>query len=454
MSTITSRNPYTAEINATFETLSNEQLDMAIDKAYQAYLSRKDVPKSEKKVLFLKLADVLEQDIEYHARKETLEMGRIYHVALADMKKTINLIRWFANNFERILADEVVDAEGLRWHIQYDPIGVIYGIAPWNFPYNQLLRAAVPNILAGNTQLYKHASNVPVCGVAIQELFDKAWFPAGVYTNIIISSSQSEQIIAHPAVRGVNLTGGERAGSIIWSLAGKYLKPCVLELGGNDPFILLDHTDTDHMVAEAIAARISNAGQRCNSSKRFIILEQYYESFCTKMAEQMSQLIVGDPMDASTQLWPLATPGQIEEVHGQVTQTIAQGARCLTGGMILDIERNLYAPTVLADVTPGMVSYDQEVFGPVASIIKAKDIADAIAIANNNELWLSGVVYGDDVDQCAAVARQIEWGMIFINQPAGSKASLPFGGVKKSGIGKENGPDGLKAFSNRKVVLY
>ena len=454
MSILTSRNPYSNEINATFETISDIELVSKIEQAEHAYHDRKTTSWSERKSLFLRLADILERDIEHHARLETIEMGRLYGIAVSGMKGTVNLIRRFANNAEQILAHEPITDEWLTWHIQYDPIGVIYGIAPWNFPYNQLLRAAVPNILAGNTQVYKHASNVPLCAQAIEQLFIEAWFPEWVYTNLFISSSQSELIISHKAIKGINLTGGERAGSIVWALAGKYLKPSVLELGGNDAFVVLDHNDTDAMVALAVSCRISNGGQRCNASKRFVVLEQYYDSFVEKMWAYMNNLIIGDPMNSDTQISSLALPSLLEEIHSQVTESITQGARLITGGSIIDQDRLIYAPTVLADVTDQMRCYQEEIFWPVASIIKAKDVADAIAIANNNDLWLSAVVCGDNVDECRHVAAQLEWGMIFINQPAGSKASLPFGGVKKSGYGKENWPDWLKAFTNKKAIIY
>jgi succinate-semialdehyde dehydrogenase/glutarate-semialdehyde dehydrogenase len=400
------------------------------------------------------LADILEKDKEYHAALETKEMGRLFETAKKWLNGTIHLIRWFADHAESILATEPIDNEGLRGHIQYDSLGVIYGIAPWNFPYNQLLRAAVPNILAGNTQIYKHASNVPQCAIAIEQLFKDAWFPKWVYTKLFISSSKSDYIIAHKHVRGVNLTGGERAGATIGSLAGKYLKPSVLELGGNDPFVLLDHTDTKAVVADAVACRISNGWQRCNASKRFIILEQHYDNFVSLYAECMDRLTVGDPMESETELPPMSSRAMIEEIHGQVQATINQWARLVTGGRILDENHNLYAPTVLADVTPQMTSYREEVFWPVASIIKSSSIEESIAIANHNDLGLSAVVYGDNIQQCNTVAKQLQGGMIFINQPAGSKASLPFGWVKKSGYGKENGPDGLKAFTNKKAILY
>ena len=454
MSTITSTNPYTGEINATFETLTDEQLTQTIEKAHHAYLTRKNISKAEKKALFFRLADLLDERNDACALLETREMGSLWSFSKNVIKGTANLIRWNATNFETVLADEPFDAEWLTGHIQYDPIGVIYGIAPWNFPFNQLLRAAVPNLLAGNTVIYKHASNVPMCAAAIEQLFVDAWFPTSVYTNIFISSSQSELVLAHPAVQGVNLTGSETAGSAIGALAGKYLKRSVLELGGNDAFLVLDHTDTDGLIALATSCRLNNAGQRCNSSKRFIVLEKYYDLFVEKIAATFAALPLGDPLDPRTVLGPLSTKRLMHDIHDQVTRTVAQWARLVTWWVIIDEAHTLYAPTILADVAPGMTSWEEEVFWPVASICKAKTVEEAIALANQNEFGLSAVVYGDDTDQCKQVAKQLEGGMIFINQAAWSKSSLPFWWVKKSGYGKENGPDGLKSFTNRKVVIY
>lgn len=454
MATLTSTNPYTQEINATFETLTNDEVDTKILAAHDAQRLWKNLPKSEKKELFLTLAETIERDIENIAKLQTIEMGMLFSASVNGLKGTISLIRWFAHNFERLLAPEPITEEGLTGHLQYDPLGVIFGIAPWNFPYNQVLRAAVPTILAGNTIVYKHASNVPLCAQMLEDLFHKAEFPEGIYTNLFVSSSKTEYIIAHPMIRWVNLTGGEWAGKTVGSLAGKYLKPSILELGGNDAFIVLDHADVDKMVASASACRLTNAGQRCNASKRFIVMEKHYEVFCQKLAHHMAQVVVGDPMKPTTQLGPLAKADLVEEVDRQVKETIAQGAQCLTGGHTVGGLGNLYAPTVLADVTPAMTSYKEEVFWPVASVIKSKDIEDSIRIANDSEFGLCACVYGDDPEQCRTVAAQIEAGMVFINAPAGSKASLPFGGVKKSGYGKENGPEGLRAFTNKKAVLY
>ena len=451
---LTSRNPYTWETNASFETLSDTEITTVIEQAHETYLTRRDTPRSEKKALFLKLADLLDEKNEEMARLETIEMGMLYNASKKWLRSTANLIRRNANNFEKILWNEEIKSEWLVWHIQYDSLGVIYGIAPWNFPFNQLLRAAVPNITAWNTVIYKHASNVPMCLQAIEQLFLDAWFPAWVFTKLFISASQSEKIIAHPYIQWVNITGSERACAEIGAMASKQLKPSITEWWWNDAFVLLDHKDMDAMVASATACRISYGGQKCNSSKRFIILEKHYDEFVEKFGAYMSTQIVWDPMDIKTQVPPLSSAKLMKEIHSQVEKTVSEWATLITWGNIVDESRNLYAPTVLANVSTEMTSAREEVFWPVATVIKSKNIEESIKIANDSDFWLSATVRWDDISQCKSVAARLEWGMIFINAPAWSKASLPFGWVKKSWYGKENGPDGLKAFTNRKVVLY
>jgi len=455
MSTFESINPYTLESNWTFTRHTNEELDVFIQTAHEAYLDWKKTSFDERKELLLKLADVLDNKNEELAKLETIEMGRLFHAAKSGLKGTANLIRRNANNVERILGDETFEHDGLVGKYKYDPIGVIYGIAPWNFPFNQVLRAAVANIAAGNTTIYKHSSNVPMCGQAIEDLFTEAGFPKGVYTNIYSSGSQSEHILANPLIVWTNLTGWERAGSAVWSLAGKYLKPSVLELWGNDAFIVLDHENIDQMVADATACRINNWGQRCNGSKRFIVLEKYYDKFVEKMwAYMANQVTRWDPMDASTTLPPLSSKDQVNEVHDQVTRALADGARLVTGGEILWDKGQFYAPTLLADMKPDTTTFREEVFGPVASVIKSKSVEESITLANNSDFWLSATVRWDDIQQLKEVADQLDGGMIFINNPAWSKASLPFGWVRKSGYGKENGPEGLRSFTNKKAVVF
>jgi succinate-semialdehyde dehydrogenase/glutarate-semialdehyde dehydrogenase len=335
----------------------------------------------------------------------------------------------------------------------YEPIWVLYGIAPWNFPFNQVLRAAIPNILAGNTVIYKHASNVPMAGEMIEKLFLEAGFPEWVYQNIFISSSESEHILSKEEIKWVNLTGGEFAGQAIGSLAGKNLKPAVLELGWNDAFIVCDSNDLDAVALAAVKARNSNGGQKCNSSKRIIVTEKNYEEFKSHFVKHMETQKVWDPMLADTNVPPLSSQKLVEEIHNQVERTVADWGKLLVWGKKIEGKWNLYAPTIL-EVDETMTSYKEEVFGPVASLIKAKDLDDAVRIANNSDFGLCGCVFWDNSEQTRTVARQIHTGMVFINKPAWSKASLPFGWVKKSGFWKENWAEGLKAFTNKKVIVY
>ena len=454
MATIISTNPFTQEHNGEFETFSRDLLDEKILSAHMAFLSWRNLPKSEKKSLFLRLAQVIESHLGELAELQTREMGMLYTASYAWLGSTCKLITWFAENFESLLMNEIETKNGTTHEYQYDPIGVIYGIAPWNFPFNQVLRAAIPNILAGNTVIYKHASNTPLAGIALEELFLEAGFPVWVYQNIIISSSESEYIISRPEIRGVNLTGSEWAGRSIGALAGKYLKPSVLELGGNDAFIIAFTNNLETIAQEAMKARISNNGQKCNSSKRFIILEKDYDTFLEYAKKFMESLIIGDPMQPETELWPLARADLVEEIDAQVQKTILEWARLITWWKKLNRKWFFYAPTILADITPEMTSYREEIFGPVASVIRVKNLDEAIEIANNSDFWLCGCLYGDDIEELKSIARRIETGMVFLNRPSASQAHLPFGGVKLSGYGKENGPEWLRAFTNKKVIVY
>ncbi len=453
MPKLISKNPYTLEVNATYETISEQELIEKIELAHTAYLSWRDVPSLEKKRLFLTLADALERDIDNCARLETIEMGMLYKNAKAWLQKTANLIRWFANNFESVFTPRTYETEWLQVLEMYDPIGVIYGIAPWNFPFNQLLRAAVPNILAGNTQVYKHASNVPMVAERIERLFHEAGFPKWVYTNLFVPSSMSEAIIAHPYIRGVNLTGSETAWSAVGALAGKYLKRSVLELGGNDAFVVLPGTDIEKVVTLAVAGRTRNGGQACNASKRFLVPDVMYEEFLEKYKNAFESLVLWDPMDEKTDLQPLVNEKSLDDMDAQVARAIATGARLIKGGKRIEWSGYFYAPTILADVTPAVSSYNEEIFGPVASVMSYSTIDEAVTLANGTDFGLSAVVVWDDISLAQEIGKKLDGGMIFINMTAGSRASLPFGGTKKSWYGKENWVDGLLAFTNKKVIV-
>lgn len=454
MAKLQSINPYTEELNAEFETLTLEEVHRKIEKAHGVYLTWKETPSSYKKELFLKLADELENDIEESSKLETIEMGMLNHVSKAGLQKTANLIRWFANNFEEILKETYYETEWLKVKEMYDPIGVIFWVAPWNFPFNQLLRAAVPNILAGNTQVYKHSSNVPLVAIKIEELFQKAGFPEWVYQNIFVSSSLSEDIIKHKYIAWVNLTGSEWAGSAVWALAGKYLKPSVLELWGNDAFLVLENSDMNQVIEYAVNGRIRNGWQACNSSKRFLIPESLCAEFVEKYTKAMSELVIWDPMDEKTQLQPLSSKKSVLDIEKQVERAVASWAKITTWWKALDRKWFFFPATVLVDVTRETSSFNEEIFGPVASVMKYKNIEEAIELANGTDFWLSAVVFWNNQEEAIEVAKKLDGWMIFINNIAGSRASLPFGWVKKSWYGKENGPDGLKAFTNKKVIVY
>lgn len=453
MAKLQSINPFTEDLNWEFETLEAYQVDDIIEKAHETYKTWKNTSFSYRKELFLKLADVLEDDIDACSRLETIEMGMINHVSKAWLLKTANLIRWFANNFEEILKEREYETEWLRVKEMYDPIWVIFWVAPWNFPFNQLLRAAVPNILSWNTQIYKHSSNVPMIAIKIEELFIKAGFPEWVYTNVFVSSSLSEHIISNKYIAWVNLTGSEAAGSAVGALAGKYLKPSVLELGWNDAFIVLENSDLDKVIELAVNGRVRNGWQACNASKRFLVPENMYDVFLEKYKIAMESLIIWDPMDEKTQLQPLSSEKAIKDMENQVARAIYSGARLITWWKRLDRKWFFFQATILADVTHSVSSFNEEIFGPVASVMKYETIEEAIEFANGTDFWLSAVVVGNDEKEAIEIWKKLDWGMIFINMIAWSRASLPFGWVKKSGYWKENWPEGLKAFTNKKVIV-
>lgn len=453
MATLSSKNPYTLEINWEVSLMSSDEVWEAIEVAHKAYLEWRDISSSTKKELFLKLRDELEADIEECRRLQTIEMWYLYEWGKKWLLWTANLIRWFANNFEEILASKEYEAEWLKVLEVYDPIWVIFGIAPWNFPFNQLLRARVPNIIAWNTQVYKHASSVPLVAQKIQELFNKAGFPRWVYTALFIPSSMSEEIISNKYIAWVNLTGSEWAGSQVGALAWRYLKRSVLELGWNDAMIILEDVDIDRAVEMAVNGRMRNGGQSCNNSKRILIPSKFYDTFVDKYALKMSSLKLWDPMDEDTQVQPLVDQRAVAEVDSQVKKSIESWARLVVGWEVVWDHDNFYTPTVLADVTPDTYSFNHEIFGPVASLVKYNSIDEAIDLANNSNYGLSGSVIWDNIEQAKKVALRVEWWMIFINSFAASRASLPFGWVKNSWYGKEEWPDGLKTFMNKKVIL-
>lgn len=450
--TIASVNPATNERLETFSALSKDGILDSVDRAHEAYQHWRRTSFDERKALLLNFADALRQDADEFARLITLDMGKRISESKYEIEFCATITEFYANGAEQFLADQPIKNAAANAYISYEPIGVLMGVMPWNFPFYQVVRFATPNIMAGNTVMVKHASNVPQCAEAIAELFTQCGLPDGVYTNLFIPSELVEVIISDKRIQGVSLTGSEKAGAAVAGLAGKNLKRSVLELGGNDPFIVLEDADLDKTVEMAVQGRMVNAGQSCVASKRFIVVEEVAEKFLEAFKEQMSQLKMGDPMDEETTLAPLSTEGAAVDLLEQVQDTINAGATVVLGGDRPERDGAYFNPTILTDITPDMPSFDQELFGPVASVYVVKDEDEAINLANQSSYGLGGSVYTQDVDRGRRVAEQIETGMVFLNQPTNSQAELPFGGIKNSGYGRELSHLGILEFVNKKLI--
>ncbi|TWU51281.1 NAD-dependent succinate-semialdehyde dehydrogenase [Rubripirellula reticaptiva] len=450
--TITSINPATNEKLQQFEPQTKDAVIEAIGTAHEAYKDWRKTTFSHRKNCLLKFAKLLRADADEFARTITLDMGKRISESQYEIEYCANIAEFYANGAEQFLADQKVEVEDANAYIHYEPLGVLMGVMPWNFPFYQVVRFAAPNIMAGNTVMVKHASNVPQCAKAIEELFTECGLPKGVYTNLFIPSEFVEAIVSDQRVQGVSLTGSEPAGAAVAALAGKNLKRSVLELGGNDPFIVLEDADLDHTIEQAVKGRTVNAGQSCVASKRFIVVEAVAESFIAGFKQQMSELKMGDPMDEGTTLAPLSSEEAAVDLLEKVQSSINAGAVVLLGGDRPDREGAYFNPTILSGVTPDNPIFDQELFGPVATIYIVKDEAAAIKLANQSSYGLGGSVFTADTERGRRVAEKVETGMMFVNRPTKSQAELPFGGIKKSGYGRELSHLGILEFVNKKLI--
>lgn len=450
--TITSTNPATNETIKTFEPMTKDVAMDAIGVAHTAYQKWRESTFGQRKACIQKFADLLRADADEYARMITLDMGKRISESQHEIEYCANIAEFYANGAEEFLADQPMNVDGANAHLQYQPLGVLLGVMPWNFPFYQVVRFATPNIMAGNTVMVKHASNVPQCAVAIDELFNDCGLPNGVYTNLFIPNEFVEAIISDSRVQGVSLTGSEPAGAAVAAVAGKNLKRSVLELGGNDPFIVLDDADLDHTIEQAVKGRIVNAGQSCVASKRFIVVKAVADKFMNGFKEQMEALKLGDPMDDDTTLSPLSSEDAAVNVQKQVQSAIDAGATVVLGGDRPDRDGAYFNPTILTDVTKDMPTFDQEIFGPVATVYVVEDEAEAIKLANDLSYGLGGSVFTADVERGRRVAEKIETGMMFVNQPTQSQAELPFGGIKSSGYGRELSHLGILEFINKKLI--
>lgn len=450
--TIASINPATNETLETFRPMAKGDVKTAIASAHDAYHSWRKMSFEDRKSKLLKFAKLLRADADTYARLITQDMGKRISESQYEIEYCANIAEHYANGAERFLADQSMDVEDANAYLRYEPLGVLLGVMPWNFPFYQVVRFAAPNIMAGNTVMVKHASNVPQCAKAIGDLFAESGLPEGVYTNLFIPSEFVEEIISDKRVQGVSLTGSEPAGAAVAAIAGKNLKRSVLELGGNDPFIVLEDADLESTVKLAVQGRTVNAGQSCVASKRFIVVESIAEEFTAAFKEQMAALKLGAPMDETTTLAPLSTEDAAAKLLKQVQSVIDAGATVVLGGDRPNCEGAYFNPTILTDITPKMPTYDQELFGPVAIIYVVKDEAAAIKLANDSSYGLGGSVFTSNIDRGRRVAEQVETGMMFINQPTKSQAELPFGGIKNSGYGRELSHLGILEFVNKKLI--
>jgi len=397
-------------------------------------------------------ADLLEADRESFARIISMEMGKIFRASVEEIEKCTRGCRFYAEHAEEFLREHVVSTDARRSSVRYQPLGIVLAIMPWNFPFWQVFRFAVPAIMAGNVALLKHASNVPQCALAIEQIFREAGFERGVFQALLIENERVENLIKDSRIKAVTLTGSDRAGSAVANSAGRELKKCVLELGGSDPFIVMPSANLDQAVSIGIKARMVNTGQSCIAAKRFLIADAIYPEFITRFVQGMKNLKMGDPFDRATEIGPLAAENILSGVATQVQESVAAGAKVLTGGKRVDRAGYFYQPTVLTDIPKNAPAYREEVFGPVAAVLRVRDADEAIELANDHRYGLAASAWTNDQTEQELFASELESGMVFINAMSASDPRLPFGGVKRSGFGRELGAEGIREFTNIKTV--
>ena len=450
---IATTNPATGEVLKTFTELTDSQIDAKIQLASEVFTKYRKVPFAERARRMMKAAEILEAEKDVFGRMMTIEMGKPLAAAVAEAVKCATGCRYYAENAERFLADEVVEIGVTRSYIKYQPIGPVLAIMPWNFPFWQVFRFAAPCLMAGNTGLLKHASNVPQCALMIEDIFRRVGFPEGSFQALLIGSKKVDAILADPRVKAATLTGSEGAGIDVGMSAAKRIKKMVLELGGSDPFIVMPSANLEEAVSTAVKARVQNNGQSCIAAKRFIVAEGIADQFERSFVKKMEALRLGDPLEATTEVGPLATPDAVLTLHQDVQKTIKAGAQLLTGGKPLDRPGNFYAPTVLTNIPKGSPGYSEEFFGPVACMFRIKNIEQAIQIANDTRFGLGASVWTNDKKEIEQLVDEIESGMVFINGMVASDPRIPFGGVKQSGHGRELSVYGIREFTNIKSVV-
>jgi succinate-semialdehyde dehydrogenase/glutarate-semialdehyde dehydrogenase len=435
-----------------FEQHSDDAIEQKIALAAATFRDYRKVSFAKRAAMMLRAAEILEKEKEAFGRMMTQEMGKTLKSAVQEAEKSALGCRYYAENAERFLTDEDAKTNATRSFVRYQPLGPVLAVMPWNFPFWQVFRFAAPALMAGNVGLLKHASNVPQCALAIEDIFRRAGFPVGAFQTLLIGPDRVNKIIADRRIVAVTLTGSVGAGSSVAAAAGKEIKKCVLELGGSDPFIVMPSADFDKAVETAVQARVINNGQSCIAAKRFIVHREIADQFEKKFVARMASLKVGDPMEADTDVGPLATANLLKDLEAQVKKTVEMGARVLLGGKRIDRKGNFYAPTVLTDIPKGSPAYEDELFGPVASLYRAKDMSEAIEIANNSIFGLGACAWTNDPAERDLFINEIESGLAFINGMVASDPRIPFGGVKHSGFGRELSHHGIREFVNVKSV--
>jgi succinate-semialdehyde dehydrogenase / glutarate-semialdehyde dehydrogenase len=449
---IASINPATGETVRTFEALDDAAIEASLARAAKAFQVNRARSFAERAARMRRAAGILEERQDDLGRLMTMEMGKPVKASVAEVVKCATACRYYAEHAERYLADEPVQTEAQETFIRYEPLGPILAVMPWNFPFWQVFRFAAPALMAGNVALLKHASNVPQCALAIEEVFRDAGFTDDEFQTLLIGSEQVELVISDERVRAVTLTGSEPAGASVASIAAKHIKKAVLELGGSDPFIVMPSANLEDAVVTAVKARIVNNGQSCIAAKRFIIHESIAAEFEKRFVTAMEALKVGDPLDESTDIGPLATPQIVDDIEAQVQKSVEAGAHLLTGGKRLGDRGNFYAPTVLANIPDNAPAASEETFGPVASLFRVSDIDDAIRVANDTPFGLGASVWTNDRAEIDRFIAGIESGQVFVNAMVASDPRVPFGGTKHSGFGRELGVYGIREFVNVKTV--
>ena len=445
-------NPYTGETEAEFPFLPTEEVDGVVETAHAAFLEWRRRTPEERAAVVRRAAELMRERTDEFAALITKEMGKRIKEAAGEVELAASILDYYAEKGPGFLAPRAIDVMKGEAVVVNEPVGVLLAIEPWNYPLYQVVRVAGPNLVLGNTIVLKHAELNPQCALAIEQLFRDAGAPEGVYTNVFLRIADVERVIAHRHVQGVTLTGSERAGSSVAALAGKHLKKSVLELGGSDPFIVLDAPDLGRTVKAATMGRMANTGQACIAAKRIIVLDEVYDNFVAGLQQSFSTFTPGDPADPATTMGPLSSERAAADLAEQIQDAVDKGATVLAGGGRPERPGAFVEATLLADVTPEMRAYREELFGPAAVVYRVRDEEEAIALANDSDFGLSAVVYSGDLNRARSVGERLESGMVWVNQPSGSSAELPFGGVKRSGYGRELSELGMFEFANRRLV--